>query len=202
MPSAARSLLFLAASFAAASAVPHDSHDHDHAVNSALPSRWYQDEDHPVHALFRRGNTDGITYPAIGSNGTSRPSVNAYSSFHSSPPPPFQNGPPVSRTRLTQPNSLKRGSTRTTRPRTPARSPPTSPSRHKPMAATPPTVTSIPTARSSVQQRTNAATTPPTSSGTLQMASSPRVSTMDPCRYVSDRRPLGSGRLVSESVFI
>ncbi|KAM5540539.1 hypothetical protein V8D89_005997 [Ganoderma adspersum] len=68
MPSAARSLLFLAASFAAASALPHDSHDHDHAANRALPSRWYQDEDHPVHTLFRRANTDGITYPAIGSN--------------------------------------------------------------------------------------------------------------------------------------
>ena len=88
MPSPARSLLFLAASLAAASAVPHDSHDHDHAVNSALPSRWYQDEDHPVHALFRRGNTDGITYPAIGSTGTSRPFVDACSSFHSSAPPP------------------------------------------------------------------------------------------------------------------
>ncbi|KAI1786526.1 glycoside hydrolase/deacetylase [Ganoderma leucocontextum] len=70
MPSPARSLLFLAAAtLSAATAVPHDhdSHDHDHALNTALPSRWYQDEDHPVHALFRRATTDGVTYPPVGS---------------------------------------------------------------------------------------------------------------------------------------
>jgi len=53
-------------------AYPHENaHDHDHSEQHSLPSRWYHDEDHPVHALFRRQNavtgTDGVQYPAVGS---------------------------------------------------------------------------------------------------------------------------------------
>ncbi|KAF8909440.1 hypothetical protein CPB85DRAFT_1519372, partial [Mucidula mucida] len=28
---------------------------------------WYQDEDHAVHKLFKRGSTDGVNYPDVGS---------------------------------------------------------------------------------------------------------------------------------------
>ncbi|TBU32745.1 hypothetical protein BD311DRAFT_713628 [Dichomitus squalens] len=66
-PSVIHSLLLLATALSAAAAVPHDSHDHDHALDKALPGRWYHDDDHPVHALFKRGATDGITYAAVGS---------------------------------------------------------------------------------------------------------------------------------------
>ncbi|KAI0719530.1 hypothetical protein C8T65DRAFT_568947 [Cerioporus squamosus] len=67
MPSAVRSLLFLALAALSASASPYDHHDHDHAAPRALPGRWYHHEDHPAYALFRRGDTDGATYPEIGS---------------------------------------------------------------------------------------------------------------------------------------
>ncbi|KAI0638210.1 hypothetical protein C8Q77DRAFT_1153878 [Trametes polyzona] len=64
---AATALLSSAA--ASPSALPHDTHDHDHSVRRALPNTWYHPEDHPVHALFRRADekTDGATYAAIGS---------------------------------------------------------------------------------------------------------------------------------------
>ncbi|KAK7039785.1 carbohydrate esterase family 4 protein [Favolaschia claudopus] len=46
----------------------HNDHSHSHSEANALLSRWYHDSDHPVHALFRRGNkTDGVTYAAVGS---------------------------------------------------------------------------------------------------------------------------------------
>ncbi len=73
MPSAVRSLLLLALAALSASASPHDLHDHDHAAPRALPGRWYHHEDHPAYALFRRGDTDGATYPAVGSPGSSSP---------------------------------------------------------------------------------------------------------------------------------
>ncbi|OBZ76598.1 Chitin deacetylase [Grifola frondosa] len=44
----------------------HD--DHDHTVNKRLPAAWYQPDDHPVRALFsRQEQTDGVTYPTVGS---------------------------------------------------------------------------------------------------------------------------------------
>ena len=51
-----------------------DGHDHDHVIQKRLPGKtWYQPDDHPAHALFRRdGNatsTDGQTYPTVGSPG-------------------------------------------------------------------------------------------------------------------------------------
>ncbi|KAK7044290.1 carbohydrate esterase family 4 protein [Favolaschia claudopus] len=44
----------------------HD--DHPHTDSNPLPSTWYHDSNHPVHALFRRGdNSDGSNYAAVGS---------------------------------------------------------------------------------------------------------------------------------------
>ncbi|KAJ7032459.1 carbohydrate esterase family 4 protein [Mycena alexandri] len=51
--------------------VPQARHDPDHSHETArqLPSKWYHDEEHPVHELFRRGApTDGATYAAVGSD--------------------------------------------------------------------------------------------------------------------------------------
>lgn len=42
-------------------------HVHPPTLGKRLPSTWYQPEDHPVHKLFRRGTTDGATYPVVGS---------------------------------------------------------------------------------------------------------------------------------------
>ncbi|RPD67136.1 glycoside hydrolase/deacetylase [Lentinus tigrinus ALCF2SS1-7] len=67
MPSAVRSLLFLAVAALSATASPYEHHDHDHAAPRALPGQWFHREEHPAYALFRRGDTDGITYPEIGS---------------------------------------------------------------------------------------------------------------------------------------
>ncbi|KAJ6527701.1 hypothetical protein B0H19DRAFT_1275066 [Mycena capillaripes] len=51
-----------------ASVLPHrNDHDHPHSVEKRLPSTWYHHPDHPVHALFRRGDTDGVTYAPVGS---------------------------------------------------------------------------------------------------------------------------------------
>ncbi|KAJ3563277.1 hypothetical protein NP233_g9041 [Leucocoprinus birnbaumii] len=59
--------LLLVAPAVLAVTVP-SSEAHDHTVSRSLGARWYHDEDHPVHSLFRRGGmTDGITYPAPGS---------------------------------------------------------------------------------------------------------------------------------------
>ncbi|KAI0743087.1 glycoside hydrolase/deacetylase [Daedaleopsis nitida] len=57
-------LLFLlvAALSSSASAHPHETAE---VVNAALPGTWYHNTDHPVHALFKRGD-DGASYPAIG----------------------------------------------------------------------------------------------------------------------------------------
>ncbi|KAG5724345.1 Chitin deacetylase [Termitomyces sp. T112] len=42
-------------------------HDHSHSVEKRLPTSWYQPEDHPVHALFKRDQpTDGTNYPQVG----------------------------------------------------------------------------------------------------------------------------------------
>jgi len=45
--------------------------DQDHApVAKRLPAAWYQADNHPAHALFKRqslSNSDGSTYPTVGS---------------------------------------------------------------------------------------------------------------------------------------
>ncbi|KAJ7171527.1 carbohydrate esterase family 4 protein [Mycena filopes] len=74
-------------STAAASPTRRDPHDHDHLhdVAKRLPSAWFHDADHPVHALFKRDSatTDGITYASVGSPAwssaypASTPNVNA-----------------------------------------------------------------------------------------------------------------------------
>ncbi|KAF8992511.1 hypothetical protein BDQ17DRAFT_1392835 [Cyathus striatus] len=49
-------------------------HDHAHEIQRRLPTKtWYHDEDHPVHALFKRGETDGNNYPSVGSPAWSAP---------------------------------------------------------------------------------------------------------------------------------
>lgn len=61
------SAILLAASAVYASVAPaHESH----TENKPLGKRWYHEDDHPVHALFKRGPVgDGIIYPAIGTPG-------------------------------------------------------------------------------------------------------------------------------------
>ncbi|KAJ7084618.1 carbohydrate esterase family 4 protein [Mycena belliarum] len=55
--------------FSVVAARNRHSHDHSHGVAKRLPDAWYHPDDHPVHALFKRGGaTDGLTYPAVGSN--------------------------------------------------------------------------------------------------------------------------------------
>jgi chitin deacetylase len=49
----------------AATAVPHKQ-PHFHEAERSLPKRWFHQEDHPVHSLFRRGG-DGQTYEEVGS---------------------------------------------------------------------------------------------------------------------------------------
>lgn len=51
-----------------AAAHDHLNHHHSHP-QGALPDRWYQDDDHPAHSLFKRGPADGVTYAPIGSPG-------------------------------------------------------------------------------------------------------------------------------------
>ncbi|KAA1466515.1 glycoside hydrolase/deacetylase [Dentipellis sp. KUC8613] len=64
------SVFLSALSLVAASSIPHDGRaPHEHNVRSSLPSRWYHDDDHPAHALFRRQSTttnssDG--FPEVG----------------------------------------------------------------------------------------------------------------------------------------
>ncbi|KAF9451726.1 carbohydrate esterase family 4 protein [Macrolepiota fuliginosa MF-IS2] len=43
------------------------SESHSHPTKRKLAARWYHGNDHPVHALFRRGPTDGVAYAPIGS---------------------------------------------------------------------------------------------------------------------------------------
>ncbi|KAF7357283.1 Carbohydrate esterase family 4 protein [Mycena sanguinolenta] len=47
----------------------HGNHENDsHSAAKRLPSSWFHERDHPVHELFRRGDTDGVTYAAVGSS--------------------------------------------------------------------------------------------------------------------------------------
>ncbi|KAH7929448.1 carbohydrate esterase family 4 protein [Leucogyrophana mollusca] len=64
MPSRLASILLLAGALA------HTTTAHDsHVEQKRLPGTWYQPDDHPVHALFKRdgGASDGITYAPVGS---------------------------------------------------------------------------------------------------------------------------------------
>lgn len=62
------SLLLAAPAVIAISVPASDTHHDDHSVRRSLGARWYHEADHPVHNLFRRsGQTDGITYPVVGS---------------------------------------------------------------------------------------------------------------------------------------
>ncbi|KDQ51252.1 carbohydrate esterase family 4 protein [Jaapia argillacea MUCL 33604] len=48
--------------------IPRDAgHDHDETIRRALPSAWYQRDDHPAHALFKRQQASStFTYPQVG----------------------------------------------------------------------------------------------------------------------------------------
>ncbi|TCD66980.1 hypothetical protein EIP91_000660 [Steccherinum ochraceum] len=74
--SASLSLLLSAAwgfSLVSAAVVPHDIHDHA-PTRTSLPSRWYHEDDHPAHKLFKRGQPgDGVTYASVGSPEWSAP---------------------------------------------------------------------------------------------------------------------------------
>ncbi|KAF8505849.1 chitin deacetylase [Russula emetica] len=48
-------------------AIPRHDNDHNHVSQSSLPSSWYHDDDHPVHALFRRQSTPSTAFPEVGS---------------------------------------------------------------------------------------------------------------------------------------
>ncbi|KAF8913899.1 hypothetical protein CPB84DRAFT_1757852 [Gymnopilus junonius] len=69
------SLIFFHAFRTAAVPALGYSHDHHHESPQSLPSKtWYQDPEHPVHALFRRDALgDGTTYAAVGSPSWSAP---------------------------------------------------------------------------------------------------------------------------------
>ncbi|TFY80616.1 hypothetical protein EWM64_g3396 [Hericium alpestre] len=61
-------LLFVScASISAASHIRR--HDHTHAVRALLPAAWHHTDNHPVHALFKRGDmaNDGVQYAEVGS---------------------------------------------------------------------------------------------------------------------------------------
>lgn len=64
------SALFSSSFSAAAAAAPHEhTSDLFHSEPRSLPSRWYHDERHPAHDLFRRQSvaSDGIQYATVGS---------------------------------------------------------------------------------------------------------------------------------------
>lgn len=51
---------------AAARSLAHHHEAHDHSLKKRLPNKWYHEEHHPVHALFKRGD-DTTQFPAVGS---------------------------------------------------------------------------------------------------------------------------------------
>ncbi|KAH8118696.1 glycoside hydrolase/deacetylase [Phellopilus nigrolimitatus] len=56
-------LLVLASTLAA----PALAHEHSSRTDSALPSRWYHDDDHFAHSLFRRNSKRADPSPSVGS---------------------------------------------------------------------------------------------------------------------------------------
>ncbi|KAG6821277.1 hypothetical protein H0H93_002387 [Arthromyces matolae] len=71
------SLFLVVVPFVYAARLPlvHDTiNDHSHAVQKNLPTSWHQPDDHPVHALFKRGTpTDGANYAQVGTPAWSAP---------------------------------------------------------------------------------------------------------------------------------
>ena len=62
------SLLLAFVSVSNAVSIPHD--DHHDSVPRSVPGNWWQPDDHPAHALFKRDVTgDGVTYAPVGSDG-------------------------------------------------------------------------------------------------------------------------------------
>ncbi|KAF7314992.1 Carbohydrate esterase family 4 protein [Mycena indigotica] len=64
------SLSLLALPLVSTSTLAVEVHSHnEHNIARPLSESWYQHDDHPVHALFKRaGNTDGTSYAAVGSS--------------------------------------------------------------------------------------------------------------------------------------
>ncbi|KAL0961412.1 hypothetical protein HGRIS_006361 [Hohenbuehelia grisea] len=61
-------LVLLAASLVSARFSHQYIHDHQDIARGALPNRWFHDDAHPVHQLFKRGpSTDGVEYAEVGS---------------------------------------------------------------------------------------------------------------------------------------
>lgn len=48
-------------------AIPRHDNEHDHISQTSLPNSWFHEDDHPVHALFRRQATSSPSFPAVGS---------------------------------------------------------------------------------------------------------------------------------------
>ena len=73
-PNIPRTTMLFSALFASlpllSAALYTPSPSHSHVEKRALPQRWYQDEAHPVHSLFRRATDDGEDYPAVGTPST------------------------------------------------------------------------------------------------------------------------------------
>jgi chitin deacetylase len=63
-------LLTISLLFSFSAAFPHEStSDHRDSERLSLPSRWYHDQNHPVHGLFKRQSvsSDGVQYAQVGS---------------------------------------------------------------------------------------------------------------------------------------
>jgi len=61
-------LLLLSLPSVHAAAIPsNDDHNHAHVAQGALPDRWFHDENHFAHALFRRqASTPPSSFPQVG----------------------------------------------------------------------------------------------------------------------------------------
>lgn len=60
-------VLFPLSSSVYGAAIPRNDNDDAHVSQSSLPSTWYHEDDHPVHALFRRQATPSSSFPEVGS---------------------------------------------------------------------------------------------------------------------------------------
>ncbi|KAL0949996.1 hypothetical protein HGRIS_010005 [Hohenbuehelia grisea] len=61
--------VLLAASLVSARLTHQHLRDHSEIAKRALPDRWFQDDAHPVHQLFKRApSTDGVKYAEVGSS--------------------------------------------------------------------------------------------------------------------------------------
>ena len=63
-------LLSLSSSVRAAAIPSDDTHAHDHVAEGILPGRWFHDDNHPAHALFKRQASSGLSnFPQVGGQG-------------------------------------------------------------------------------------------------------------------------------------